>query len=401
VSPIDRTISCQSEDSPRLLLVVNVSWYFISHRFSLAQAAQAAGYDVHVATRVESKQDEEKILECGLTLHHVEIGRGDSSLIYDFKSMLALYRLYKSLCPDIIHHVAMKPVVFGGIIARMIGHRSVVQAIPGLGYLFSNSSTASGLLKRWIVGAMLRVACGGKNTMIIVQNTENLDFVINENITVREQSFLIRGAGVDTKEIEITSEPKAPIRVVLAARLLREKGIEEFVLAAAELKKRGINAEFLIAGEPDPSNPGSLTSDQLKYWHASGGIQYLGFVEDVVTLFSTCHIVCLPSYYGEGVPKVLIEAAACGRAIVTTDQPGCHDIVRDELNGILVQPRDVASLADALERIIEDDELRQRFGVAGRLLAQEQFDLEIVLGETLSVYERCIRQRATMDATAK
>lgn len=370
----------------KVLFVVTVSWFFVSHRLKLAAAIREAGFDVHVATRVDSEGDAERIAEHGVKLHSLEIGRGDSSLVYDLKSCISLWRLYRELEPDIIHHVAMKPVIFGGIIARLMRRPSVVQAIPGLGHVYSASSGLLNALRRRVLTGLLRLACGGRNTAVIVQNRENLDTLAESAVVTSDRAWLIRGAGVDTRQIDVEVEPDAPVRVVLASRMLKEKGVAEFVAAATELSASRTDVEFLLAGEPDSASPGSIPIEQLRRWHQDGVVRYLGFEKDVIGLFASSHIVCLPTYYGEGVPKVLIEAAACGRPIVTTDQPGCRDIVRNGINGLLVPSPDVKALVTALGRLIEDSGLRRRFGDAGREIAEAEFDFGIVLTQTMQVY---------------
>lgn len=374
---------------PRLLLVVNVSWFFLSHRLPLAKAALRAGYDVHVATRVISSRDARQIQDAGLVLHHIEIGRGESGLLYDLRSMLLLNRLFSKLQPDLVHLVAMKPVVFGGMIARLRRMRRVVLAVPGLGYGFVGRGLA-GRARRMALMVMLRMACRWSGASVILQNKEDLQALVNAGVVRDEATVLIRGSGVAVAAIERRPEPDGPVRVVLASRMLREKGIEEFVEASRQIRDRRPGVEFLLAGDPDPSNPGSITKAQLTSWDASGVVRYLGFVDNITDLFLSSNVVCLPTYYGEGVPKVLIEAAACGRPIVTTDRPGCRDIVKEGVNGILVPPRDPMMLAQALARLIDNPELRALYGNAGRVRAEQEFDLSIIVGQTLDLYRRLL-----------
>jgi len=391
---IGSPMSAAERHNKRLLLVVNVSWFFISHRLVLAEAAKQAGYEVHIATRIDPESDADRITSRGLILHRLNIGRGDSGLFYDLKSCVELWRLYKAVQPDIIHHVAMKPVIFGGIVARLQGHRAVVQAIPGLGYVFSSAKGVFGRMRRALLLTLMRAACGSRSTVLIVQNQENLDALVSGRVTTSDRAHLIRGAGVDAAAIEVVAELDPPIRIVLASRMLWEKGIGEFVCAANALTSDASSLEFVLAGNPDSANPGSLSLDQLDEWNASGVVRYLGFQDDIPQLFMNSHIVCLPTYYGEGVPKVLIEAAACGRPIVTTNQPGCRDIVKDGVNGTLVPPRDVDALVDALRTLINDPGLRSRYGQAGRRLAESEFDLRLVLDQTLDVYAAVLEAAA-------
>jgi glycosyltransferase involved in cell wall biosynthesis len=285
----------------------------------------------------------------------------------------------------------MKPVVFGGFVARLLGMRRVVQAVPGLGYGFVGDGLAGRLRRALLIGA-LRLSCRWPGAAVILQNAEDLDTLVHAGAITRESAILVRGSGVAVSAITPRPEPPEPVRVVLASRMLREKGVAEFVEAARQLRDAGVRAEFLLAGEPDGCNPGSISAEQLADWDRSGAIRYLGFVKNIPDLLLSSHLACLPTYYGEGVPKILIEAAACGRAIVTTDRPGCRDIVRDGLNGLLVQPRNSAALADALRRLIRSTELRHEYGAAGRRLAAAEFDLSIIVTQTLALYERLLEE---------
>lgn len=390
------SVDYRQDHAPRLLFVANVSFSFIHNRLVLAQAAQAAGYEVHVATRVWRPEDSERIQQTGIQLHPIEIGRGDSGLLYDLRSVWYLHRLYRRLRPDLVHHVAMKPIVFGGLVARFSGIKSVVQAFTGLGYAFISGTVVSALRRKLVILA-LRVGCRRAGTIAILQNQADIEELVTERVIPREQTVLIRGSGVAVDEIDVRPEPAGVVRVVLPGRMLREKGVEEFVGAAEQLRADGVSAEFLLAGDTDPSTPGSLSLERLNDWTRSGVVKYLGFVQDIPDLFSSCHIICLPSYR-EGLSKSLVEAAACGRAIVTTDRPGCRDVVQDGVNGLLVPARDVPSLAMALKSLIGNANLRQQFGAAGRELAASKFDLNIVVEQTLEVYEKLLR-RTTLGRT--
>jgi glycosyltransferase involved in cell wall biosynthesis len=389
----------QRDQPPRLLFVANVSFSFIHNRLVLAQAAQAAGYEVHVATRIWRPEDSERIQQTGFQLHPIEVGRGDSGLLYDLRSIWYLCRLYRRLRPNLVHHLAMKPIVFGGLAARLSGIRSVVQAFTGLGHAFVGGTMISALRRKLVILA-LRVGCRRAGSVAILQNQADIEELVTERVIPREQTVLIKGSGVAVGEIDVRPEPAGVVRVVLPGRMLREKGVEDFVSAAEQLRASGVSAEFLLAGDTDPSAHGGLSLEQLNDWTRSGSVKYLGFVQDIPKLFSSCHIICLPSYYREGLSKSLIEAAACGRAIVTTDWPGCRDVVQDGVNGLLVPARNVPSLAMALKSLIDNAKLRQQFGAAGRELAASEFDLSIVVEQTLTVYKKLLRQATRVRAGA-
>lgn len=382
----------ECRDSPTLLFVVNVAWFFVSHRLPLARAAIGAGYRVHVATAITSEQDRAAIKSAGIELHEVSFARSGISVIRELRTVTALRALFRRVRPTIVHLVTVKPVIYGGLVARWCRVPAVVSAIPGLGYSFSSNGLRQRLM-RGLLLPMYRVALANRKGRVIFQNEENRNYFISRGIVTSEQTELIRGSGVDTRQFVPRSPTgQGPVRVVLAARMLWEKGVAEFVEAARALRKAGANAQFVLVGGPDPMNPGSIDAAQLQSWHRAGDVEWAGFQRDMVEVLASSHIVCLPTYYGEGLPKILLEAAASGRPIVTTDVPGCRDIARRGVNALLVAPRDPAALAAALRILIESAEMREQFGRAGRELAESQFDLDRVIRQTLSIY-RAMTQR--------
>jgi len=376
----------------RLLFVVNVSWFFISHRLELARHALACGYDVHIATRVASDEDRRAIEESGLTLHEIAIGRGDSGLLQDLRSFVQLLRLYRLLSPDIVHLVALKPIIFGGLAARMLRVRSVVVAVPGLGHAFSESGLLANL-RRWLILKAIGAGSRRHGCIFVFQNRDDQEMFVEKGVVRRENTRLIRGAGVDLAKYLPSAEPEGELQVLLAARLLRTKGVPEFVESARALRKKWPTVRFVLAGSPDAANPASLTPNEIDGWQRQGIIEWMGFVENMVDVLRSSHIVVLPTYYREGVPKVLVEAAACGRPIVTSDIPGCRDIVVDGENGFLVPPRNLSSLSAAIDRLIESKDLRREFGEQGRRRVQVGFGQETVIPATLSIYEDLWRSR--------
>lgn len=373
----------------KLLIVANVGWAFVSHRMPVAIAARTAGYDVHVATSLDPRLDANTprtLAAAGLHLHSVQFSRSGINPFELLRDLSSLVRLYRELRPDIVHLVTMKPVLLGGVVCRLLRHRATVFAIPGRGSVFSTKGFLAGLRRRIVVWAY-RFCYQRGMSRIIVQNVEDRDYFVSRRIFAAEDVRLIRGAGVDIAKFTVEPEPDGVVTVVLASRMLREKGVSEYVSAARTLKQEGVAARFLLVGEPDTGNPHSHTNEELKAWSASGDVEWLGLRSDVPQIFARSNIVCLPTYYGEGVPKVLIEAAAAGRAIVTTDIPGCRDIVRDGENGLLIKPRDMQGLVGALRRLIENKELRVRMGERGRELVKAEFTIERVAAQSLEIYE--------------
>ena len=364
-----------------LLFVITEDWYFCSHRLGLAEAAQRAGYRVTVATRVRSHGH--VIRAAGLKLIPYENVRSGLNPFKELAALLRLIAIYRRERPDISHHVAMKPVIYGSIAARFAGTQHVVNAIAGMGWVFSNGGI-SGLLRPF-VRAALRLAL--RSGTVIVQNPDDVNQVIRMGVP-RDRIRHVAGSGVNLWEFQHRqhhAERSAVPLVVLPARLLWDKGVGEFVAAARILRKQGIAARFMLAGQPDPLNPSSIPLSQVDAWVREGVIEHAGWVEDMAALFSLTDVVCLPSYR-EGLPKSLIEAAAAALPIVTTDAPGCRDVVRNGDNGFLVPVKDAKELALALNRLLSDAELRLQMGARGRVRAENEFGLDRIIDQTLRIY---------------
>ena len=368
----------------KLLFFVTEDWYFCSHRLPLASAAKDAGYEVSVVTRVQSHGD--RIKAAGLKLIPLELSRRGMNPLNELRVISRLASIYKVERPDIVHHVALKPVLYGSIAARLAGIPYVINAIAGLGFLFS-SKTLKARIARPFFLMFFKLLLNRSGSRVILQNAEDATLLINSGVLNEKRIALIRGSGVDTLEYTAKPELDSEPVVILASRLLWDKGVGEFVDAARLLKEDGIHARFALLGEGDIENPGSISDEQLQVWHDEGVIERWGKKDNMPEVFAQVHIVCLPSFYGEGVPKVLIEAASCGKPIVTTDSPGCRDIVRDGVNGILVPLRDSTSVAEALKKLIESPGLRKKMGKKGREIVEREFSLDKVNRETLALYE--------------
>lgn len=367
---------------PKLLYLVSEDWYFVSHRLALARAAKSAGYDVAVVTRTSAHADE--IRDNGLRLIPMAFERAGLGPAFEIRSLKQIFQVYCRERPEIAHHVAMKPVIYGSIAARAAGTRCVVNALMGLGYIFS-SDTARAKLLRPGVRYALRQSLRGHATKVIVQNKDDADQLIRDCKVPIENVNLIRGSGVDVAKFVCGPPPSGVPVVVFPARYLIDKGLNEFVAAAEILKRSGVVARFAIVGAIDPLNPSSLTASQVAGFVGSGIIEDWGWRTDMPAVFATSALVCLPSYR-EGLPKSLLEAAASGRAIVATDVPGCREIVRPEINGWLVSPKDPVALAAALKEAISHPQLCVNYGVAGRHIVEREFSLNSVIDATLAVY---------------
>ncbi|WP_018995350.1 glycosyltransferase family 4 protein [Thioalkalivibrio sp. ALJ2] len=368
----------------KLLFLVNDFGFFVSHRLAVGLGARDAGFDVYVAAPGEPPP---MLGELGLKAVPVPMSRRGANPFAEAHSLWALYRLFRRLRPDLVHLVTIKPVLYGGMMARLARVPAVVSAISGLGTVFTSDGQRAGMMRR-AVQAMYRLALGHPNQAVILQNTDDQAALIRSGGLRDEKALMIRGSGVDLADMPCREEvPGVPI-VAFAARLLKQKGVEEFVTAARLLRERGVVARFWLIGDPDPGNPSSITPEQVEAWAAEGVVEVLGHRPDVPEIYAQAHVVTLPSYYGEGLPKTLIEAAACGRPIVTTDHPGCRDAIEDGETGVLVPVRDAQALADALQALVEDPQWRQAMGRAGRALAEREFAIEKVVGAHLEIYRR-------------
>nr|WP_298013539.1 glycosyltransferase [uncultured Castellaniella sp.] len=367
---------------PRLLFFITNPAFLVSHRLPVAVAARDAGYEVHVASMGGPAVAELEAL--GFIHHRLPLSRTSMRPWTEARSLWAIWRLFRRVRPDLVHAVTLKSVLYGGIASRLAGVPAYVAAISGLGYVFIQGSGARGALKRLAL-VLYRLALGHANSRVIFQNTSDRDVLVQAGAVRPGQVVMVRGSGVDLDRFAPAPWPEGPVTVAMASRLLRDKGVREFVAAARLSAARGDGVRWRLAGSPDLENPASVQTDELQAWKAEGVVDCVGECADVAGLYAQAHIVALPSYR-EGLPKSLIEAAACGRPVVTTDVPGCRDVIEPDVSGLLVPARDAQALADAVGRLAGDAGLRERMGAAGRALAQRDFGLEGIVRAHLAVY---------------
>lgn len=371
----------------RILFVVNDTGFFLSHRLNIARAAREAGWAVHVATPLGPAV--ERVEGEGFMHHALPLSRSGTNPLVELRTLSALFRLFRRLRPTLVHAVTIKPVLYSGLLAPWAGVPALVQAVSGLGHVFIAEGGLAAL-RRALVVAAYRVAFRHPRSRVIFQNPNDQEAL--RHALRPKKAVLIPGAGVDPDEFAPRPEPVGEPLVVLASRMLWAKGVGEFVEAAARLRERGISARFALVGDSDPSNPAAVPERQLRDWADSGVVEWWGRREDMPEVLGRAAVVCLPTFYGEGIPKVLIEAAAAGRAIVATDWPGCREIVRDGDNGLLVRPRDGEALAEALEALLTDPQRRARMGVRGRERVLAGFTSAQVVERTLAVYRELLER---------
>ena len=373
-----------TEAPRRLLYVANEDFAFLLNRLPMARAARQAGFEVHVATRVNRGA---KAIEAeGFILHPIPFQRGGLSPFAAIPTILALRRIERKIKPQIVHHSGLQCCVYGSIAA--FGRKfSQVNAITGLGYIFTSTTWRTRLLKqsmRLILPALLN----RQRSLVLVQNPDDRSALDDLGIK-QERMVLIPGSGVDTDALRPLPEPEGPITFGFAGRLLTDKGIRALVAAQTILRKQGQDANLIIAGNLDPANPASVSQAEVEEWRGRPGITWLGHIEDIVSLWRSCHFAVLPSHR-EGLPVSLLEAAACGRPLIATDAPGCREVVIDDQTGLLVPIENPTALAQAIMRLATSPDLRARYGKAARQLVVNKLSAKIIGNSIVQLYDQLI-----------
>ncbi len=379
----------RNQSRKKLLFVVNNLGFFVSHRLPIAHAALEKGYEVNVAYGELGDVLPHTLELCDLKTFFLPQQRGGTNPLQEIRSLYYMLRLFIAIRPDLIHLVTIKSYLYGGLIARLTAVKGVVSAVTGLGSLFVRQDFRSRILQA-LLFPFFRFAFGHPNQLIIVQNKDDARKLIHWGLVDSRKVRLLKGSGVSLAEFSALDEPVDIPTICFAARLLREKGVYDFVSAARILRKRCIEARFLLAGDLDPKNPSGLTELELRELREEGVVEVLGYKKNIAALYAHSHIVCLPSFYGEGLPKSLIEAAAASRVIVTTDHPGCRDVIIPNVSGLLVPIKSPEKLADALQWLIEHPQERIMMGKAGRQLAEREFTIEKIVQGHLDIYHELL-----------
>jgi len=370
----------------KLIIVVNELWFFLSHRLPIALAARDAGYEVHIASRSGTSSEIKQLNQESLQFHPISFRRSSTGLWQELRTLNELRRLYREIQPDIVHHVTIKPVLYGTLVARWVGGIQILNAISGLGYLFIAQGWKSSIRKKILLWGY-RAILNSKKVWILFQNPDDQALFTKHKIIYPEHAFKIKGSGVDLQQFAYSPIPKGRIKIIIVARMLWDKGVGEFVESATALKQQGIDADFLLVGSVDSGNPESISAKQLEEWNRSGVVKWLGERADIAQLLAESHIAVLPSYR-EGLPKSLIESAAIGRPIITTNVPGCREVVKEGGNGFLVPARDSEKLAATIKRLIDNPKLLTTMGKKSRLMAEQEFSIQKVTSKTLALYSK-------------
>jgi glycosyltransferase involved in cell wall biosynthesis len=367
----------------KVILFANTDWYLYNFRRGLALALRQRGDDVVLLS--PPGEYASRLQEMGFRWEEIPLSRRGMNPIGEAGTIWHLVQFYRKEKPDIVHHFTVKCVLYGSTAAQLARVNGIVNSITGLGYIFLPGGLLKSMLRLFVRGWYRLVM---RKTQVIFENSDDRASFVRYGFIRPENGHLITGVGVDAHRFVLVPEPEGMPVVLLASRMLWDKGVGEFVEAARLLRTEGLPAHFALAGRTDPGNPASIPDVQLQAWNEEGIVEWWGWGEDMATTLAKTSIFCLPSYYREGLPTVIMEASACGRAVVTTDWPGCRDAIRNGETGLLVTPKDPVSLANGIRQLVLDAELRRKMGAAGRALVEEKFSSEKIIEQVLSVYQK-------------
>ena len=372
----------------KILFISNVDWFFISHRLPIGLEAISKGYEVHLISKFTEHKSE--LLKYGFILHPVEIHRTQKNIFNLIKNFIIILKVIKKVKPNLIHAVTIKPVIFGGIASRIFNDIPFVASISGLGYVFVSKGKVVRIIKK-IIKIVYKYSFSNKFLKVIFQNKDDKKIIQRFCSLKNKDSIIINGSGIDLNIYKPSEENHLSNKILFASRLLKSKGIFEFVESAKEFK--GENVDFIIAGKLDKDNPDCVPIDLIRNWESNGIINYVGYRKDMYRLICQSRIVILPSYYGEGLPKILIEAAACGVPVITTDHPGCRDAIIPEITGLLVPIKNSKSLTNAIKRLLENNNLCSMMGKSGRDMALNRYDINHVVHTHMNIYSELIYRK--------
>lgn len=366
----------------KLFIVVNVDWAFLTHRLPIGLKAKEEGYDVYIVARDTGKFD--VIRSHGLTPINIEVDRSGTNFLKELLVIKQLTKIYREHKPDVVHHVTLKMSIYASIAARLAKVPLVINAISGMGYMFTDERKS---LVRSVALQLMKFAFKNRGQKFIFQNDDDIGIFKSLGLFKGNKLFLIKGCGADLDQFENSSFPTTPkVRFILTARMLKDKGITEFVEAAKIVEKNIPNSgEWVLVGAIDPQNPAAYSEEELLNLIKDSPVEWLGYRSDIDKLLINSHVMVLPSYR-EGLPKSLVEACAAGRPIITTSAVGCRDCVEDGVNGFIVPIRDIELMAEKMELLIAEEDLRIRMGKASREKAEKEFSLDLIVSQSLELY---------------
>ena len=372
----------------KILYLITEDWFFCSHFFERALAAKEKGFKIIICSK-ENKH-KEFIENKGFDFYSIPFDRKSVNPFYELIILLRIIYLYKKISPDIVHQIAFKPIIYGSIAAKILKIKSVINAPVGMGYVFTSDSQKAFLLKpilKFLILNFLNSNRGNnRKNKVIFENKDDLNYFISIGATNKYDSCLIRGAGVQlNKKVIFKRNNKIPV-IAIVSRMLKDKGVYEFVEAAKIIKNKNIVSKFILVGGIDKFNPSSIKREILQNWHDKGLVDWLGNIDNVDKVLEKIDILCLPSYR-EGLPKALLEGAANGLPLITTDTVGCRDVVVNEINGYLVPVKDGKRLASAMEKLIRNKKLREKMGQESYRIVSTTFSSSIIIPQTLKIYD--------------
>lgn len=370
----------------KIILFANTDWYLYNFRLGFILALRDAGHDVLLVSPPGDYG--QRLLDLGLRWQPIQMVRRSLNPLRELQLIFRLWRLLRLERPDLVHSFTIKCAVYGSIAARLASVPARVSAVAGMGYVFTSDAAKARLLRPFVRG-LLRLSLGGRGALLVLQNSDDVALFERAGLVPASRIRLIRGSGVDCGKYIPSGAPdpvRSTLQVLLAARLLWDKGVDDYVRAARILKADGLDISFLMAGDSDPGNPAAVPEALVRDWHSEGIVQWLGHVADMPALLSSVDLVVLPSYR-EGLPKSLIEAAACALPLIATDVPGCREVITDGVDGLLVPVRDARALAAAIRALHDDPGRARSLGLAARQKAMAEFDQDIVIRKTIGVYE--------------
>ena len=367
----------------KLLIVINVDYALMSHRVDLAISAKKAGFEVHIACGVT--EFKEKIQEYGFILHDIKISRSGINIFKELMVFLRIFSLLRKLAPSAVHFITIKPIVYGGIASRILRLNGVIFAVSGLGYVFSSKQLKAKLIQI-IIKPIYKYVFNGIRSKVILQNHHDINFMVNSNFVHKGNIVHIPGSGVSLDKYPFTIEPK-DLNILMASRILRDKGIFEFIEASKKVRKVFPEAKFTLAGGLDYGNPESISEHDLKMTLDNSNVNYIGYCHNIYNEICNCNIAVLPSYR-EGLPKFLIEAAACGRSSISTFAPGCSDVVDNYITGLLVPIKNSDALSDAIIFLLQNETLRNEMGKKAREKAEKIYSINHVINTHLDLYNK-------------
>lgn len=376
-----------SQDSiykKRMIFLLNDAKFLLSHRLEFASAMRDAAYEMHIICACKEPDIIDFFAAEKFYFHPLSITRSGLNPFKELFAFISIYRLFRKIKPDIVYTVSIKAVIYGGLIARITGIKAVLVTISGLGYVFINKSIKARLFQKLSL-FFYKIAFRHKNIKVIFQNRDDMGYFLSIPVIEKDKALLIKGVGVNLTEFHPSSdEPEEPIRVAMVARLLRDKGVYEFIEAAKIIKARNYNITMQLVGEIDPQNPASLTTAEIESLVAEKVVVWDGHSNEIANIYRKSHIACLPSYR-EGLPKSLMEALACGLPIVTTDVPGCREIICDGTNGIIVPAQDGEAIAEAIIKLAKNPVMRQSMRIASRAIAENEYNVHKITEQMLRI----------------